>query len=259
MPVAILSLCFSPLLDYCFIKKRALVAMETSTRKGQLAMYSSLYIVGRLSMRIVPPTVGNDGVFQDAVTHFHVCFKSRFCVLMWNWISQCFFDNHKSTHTEKYVARLCLKQEWISFIRPACVKRPRLEGSLPVKALDHRETLTSWPFHVARFTKSTHLFLIEHQRVVALIITGSFTVSVSSSSSSFGSSFLPTFQEWVSLEDLFLRLQTTHWCSGFSFFFLPVLYLLVSVWVSLGNIRNSKHFHYKTFSPRRLVNITGGK
>lgn len=46
--------------------------METSTRKGQLAMYSSLSIVGTLSVQIVPPTVGNDTVYHDAVRHLLV-------------------------------------------------------------------------------------------------------------------------------------------------------------------------------------------
>lgn len=48
----------------------------------------------------------------------------------------------------------------VNIIRMVSLKRARLAGCTPVEALDYRESLTSWPFHVAGLAKTDHLFLI---------------------------------------------------------------------------------------------------
>ena len=159
MPVAILSLCFSPLLDYCFIIRQPWLPWKHLPERVNSALIS-------LHRRFI--------VSVNCTSYSWQWHWSSWCCGTFSLFICCSASQwvHSFFHFFKAV-RLALNQEWISFIGPVCLKRPRLGGSLPAKALDHRETLTSWPSHVARFAKSAHLFLIEHQRrVVAFIITG---------------------------------------------------------------------------------------
>ena len=74
MPLAILSLCFSPLLEYRFIKKRALVSMETSTREGSTRL-STLSVHCQCELYHI--TVSNDTICRDAVRRLFVLMFLR--------------------------------------------------------------------------------------------------------------------------------------------------------------------------------------
>lgn len=96
------------------------------------------------------------------------------------------------------------------------------------------EALTSWPFHAGCFAKSAHLFLIEHQRVVTLVITGS-------SSSSFSPSSLTAVNIWqpggfgLGLQSL-VQLPSLKFTSMlfFLFYLCPSIYLSAAVCLSFG-------------------------
>lgn len=186
MPVAILSLCFSPLLDYCFIIREPWLPWKYLPERVNNALISlHRWFIVSVNCTSYSRQWHWSSWCCGTFSLFTCCSASQWVHM--SFIFHCFGRKNIFIFLFK-AGRLALNQEWISFIGPVRLKRPRLGGSLPAKALDHRETLTSWPSHVARSAKSAHLFLIEHQRrVVALIITG----RASSSSSSF--SFSPPF------------------------------------------------------------------
>lgn len=152
MPVAILSLRFSPLLDSCFIKREPWLPWKHLPERVNWQCTR----VSTLSERCQYERY----LLQSVMTLFNMmlgvicpreCFSASLTLCSYEHISGLSIVTGKIV--QKRICRLSLKRERLSLVRLVCLKKPRLGGFLPVEALDQRQTLTSWPFHGSPFCK----------------------------------------------------------------------------------------------------------